>query len=123
MFINVLFVIYLVPCLSRFLCFLLVVSSLVKKVPKHVTVCYPQAQEDCDVPNGVLDKLQSSMSYGVGGCEFNVGESTTYTNYIYPLFSICVSPGGPVVKNPPANAEDTVSNPGLGRSPGGGNHN
>ena len=106
-----------------FWCFLLVVSSLVKKVPKHVTVCYPQAQEDCDVPNGVLDKLQSSMSYSVGGCEFNVGESTTYTNYIYPLFCICVFPGGPVVKNPPANAEDTVSNPGLGRSPGGGNHN
>lgn len=66
--------------------FLLVVSSLFKKVPKHVTVCYPQAQEDCDVPYGVLDKLQSSMSYSVGGCKFNVSESTTYTNYIYPLF-------------------------------------
>ena len=28
-----------------------------------------------------------------------------------------------MVKNPPASAEDTVLNPGLGRSPGGGNHN
>ena len=27
-------------------------------------------------------------------------------------------PGGSVVKNPPANAEDTGSIPGLGRSPG-----
>ena len=30
-------------------------------------------------------------------------------------------PGGSVVRNPSANAEDTGSNPGLGRSPGGGN--
>ena len=29
----------------------------------------------------------------------------------------------PVVKNPPANAGDTSSVPGLGRSPGGGNGN
>ena len=29
-------------------------------------------------------------------------------------------PGGSVVKNPPANTGDTVSIPGLGRSPGGG---
>ena len=27
-------------------------------------------------------------------------------------------PGGPVVKNPPANAGDSVSIPGLRRSPG-----
>ena len=31
--------------------------------------------------------------------------------------------GGTVVKNPPANAEDTDSFPGLGRSPGEGNGN
>ena len=30
-------------------------------------------------------------------------------------------PGGLVVKNPPANAEDVGTIPGLGRSPGGGN--
>ena len=30
-------------------------------------------------------------------------------------------PGGIVVKNLPANEGDTVSSPGLGRSPGGGN--
>ena len=29
--------------------------------------------------------------------------------------------GGPVIKNPPANAGDAGSIPGLGRSPGGGN--
>ena len=32
-------------------------------------------------------------------------------------------PGGPVVKNPPANAGDMDSISGLGRSPGGGNGN
>ena len=32
-------------------------------------------------------------------------------------------PGGSVVKNPPANAGDTGSIPGLGRSPGEGNGN
>ena len=32
-------------------------------------------------------------------------------------------PGGLVVKNPPANAGDTGSIPGLGRSPGEGNGN
>ena len=32
-------------------------------------------------------------------------------------------PGGSVVKNPPANAGDAGSIPGLGRSPGGGNSN
>ena len=31
--------------------------------------------------------------------------------------------GGSVVKNPPANAGDTGSIPGSGRSPGGGNGN
>ena len=31
--------------------------------------------------------------------------------------------GGSVVKNPPINAEDVGSIPGLGRSPGGGNSN
>jgi len=31
------------------------------------------------------------------------------------------SPGGSVVKNPPANARDMGSIPGLGRSPGEGN--
>ena len=32
-------------------------------------------------------------------------------------------PGGSVVKNPPANAGDTISIPGSGRSPGEGNGN
>ena len=32
-------------------------------------------------------------------------------------------PGGSAVKNPPANAGDAGSIPGLGRSPGGGNCN
>ena len=32
-------------------------------------------------------------------------------------------PGGSVVKNPPANAGDASSIPGLGRSPGEGNEN
>ena len=32
-------------------------------------------------------------------------------------------PDGSVVKNPPANAGDTSSIPGSGRSPGGGNSN
>ena len=32
-------------------------------------------------------------------------------------------PGGSVVKNPPANAGDSGSIPGLGRSPAGGNGN
>ena len=32
-------------------------------------------------------------------------------------------PGSSVVKNPPANAGDTGSIPGLGRSPGGGHGN
>ena len=32
-------------------------------------------------------------------------------------------PGGTVVKNPPANAGDSGSIPGSGRSPGGGNGN
>ena len=32
-------------------------------------------------------------------------------------------PGGSVVKNPRANAGDVGLNPGLGRSPGGGNGN
>ena len=32
-------------------------------------------------------------------------------------------PGGSVVKNPPTNAGDTGSIPGLGRSPGEGNGN
>ena len=32
-------------------------------------------------------------------------------------------PGGSMVKNPPANAGDTGSVPGLGRSPGEGNGN
>ena len=43
-----------------------------------------------------------------------------------PFIHIHVFPGGSVVKNPPANAEDTGdvgSIPGLGRSPGVGNGN
>ena len=41
--------------------------------------------------------------------------------YKYYHMSICQGfPGGSVVKNLPANAEDVGSIPGLGRSPGGG---
>ena len=43
----------------------------------------------------------------------------TLAVYIY-IYSF---PGGPVVKKPPANAEDTGSIPGPGRSPEGGNGN
>ena len=38
-------------------------------------------------------------------------------------FSIAGFLGGPLVKSLPASAGDTGSNPGLGRSPGGGNGN
>ena len=41
----------------------------------------------------------------------------------FPLLSPEGFPGGSVVKNPLANAGDTVSIPGLGRSPGEGNGN
>ena len=34
-----------------------------------------------------------------------------------------IGPDGPVVKNPPGNAEDASSIPGLGRPPGEGNGN
>ena len=37
--------------------------------------------------------------------------------YIYIYTHIYGLPSGSVVKNPPANAEDTSSIPGLGRSP------
>ena len=37
------------------------------------------------------------------------------------LLSVYHIPGGSVVKNPPTNAEDTCSIPGLGRPPGEGN--
>ena len=40
-----------------------------------------------------------------------------------PLFSLWGFPGDTVVKNPPANAGDTGSISGLGRSPGGGHGN
>ena len=48
--------------------------------------------------------------------------------YVIYLFNIhlCLYigvPGGSVVKNPPANAGDQGSIPGLGRRPGGGNGN
>ena len=39
------------------------------------------------------------------------------------ILAILGFPGGSVVKNPPANAEDMGSIPGLGRSPGEGNGN
>ena len=40
-----------------------------------------------------------------------------------PMVSISGFPGDSVVKNPPANAEDTGSTPGWGRSPEQGNGN
>ena len=70
----------------------------------------------------------------------NVHRSTVYNSQDMEatqpvLFGICslrqkmgrgekvCSPGGSVVKNPPANAGDTASIPGSGISPGGGNGN
>ena len=44
-------------------------------------------------------------------------------NCIYLFMAVLGFPGGSVVKNPPAKAGDTVSIPGLGRSPGEGNGN
>ena len=44
-------------------------------------------------------------------------------NLEYSLEGLMLKPGGSVVKNPPANADDTGSTPGLGRSPGVGNGN
>ena len=41
---------------------------------------------------------------------------------MFPSLYLCF-PGGSVVKNPPANAEDTGLIPALGRSPGEGNGN
>ena len=41
---------------------------------------------------------------------------------MFPTLYLCF-PGGSVVKNPPANAEDTGLIPALGRSPGEGNGN
>ena len=43
--------------------------------------------------------------------------------FINPVFKYLGFPGGLVVKNPPVNAGDTGSIPGLGRSPGEGNGN
>ena len=42
---------------------------------------------------------------------------------MYVYIHIYRLPSGSVVKNPPANAEDTGLVPGLGRSPGEGNGN
>ena len=42
---------------------------------------------------------------------------------MYVYIHIYGLPSGSVVKNPPANAEDTGLVPGLGRSPGEGNGN
>ena len=44
-------------------------------------------------------------------------------NLEYSLEGLMLKPGGSVVKNPPANTDDTGSTPGLGRSPGVGNGN
>ena len=41
----------------------------------------------------------------------------------YSLISVMGILGGSVVRNPPANAEDAGTIPGLGRSPGKGNAN
>ena len=46
-----------------------------------------------------------------------------YSSFHYKTGFILGFPGGSVVKNPPANAGNTGSNPGLGRSPGEGNGN
>ena len=43
--------------------------------------------------------------------------------YLYSRYGHIGFPRGSVVKNPPINAEDTGSIPGLGRSPGEGNGN
>ena len=56
-----------------------------------------------------------------------LGFSQLPANTILPSF-IChsafrMTQGGTVLKNPPANAADVGSSPGLGRFPGGGNGN
>ena len=43
--------------------------------------------------------------------------------FFFPAKTFRGFPGGSVVKCPPANAGDTISIPGLGTSPGGGNGN
>ena len=48
----------------------------------------------------------------------------SFRNFLYCLLSLTAGfPGGSVVKNPPANAEDTDLIPGSGRFPGEGNGN
>ena len=59
--------------------------------------------------------------FGVfGGCELILGFffSISVKNVIGVLIRIALRdfPGGTVVKNPPANAGDTGSNPGSGKS-------
>ena len=111
MFIKILFVTYLVPCFSCFCACCWWWVHCLKRSSSMLLSGTPKLKKT-DVPCGVLDKLHSGMSYSAGGCEFNANESTTYTNYIYPLVCMCVFSPGAVAKNPPANAEDTGSNPG-----------
>ena len=56
-----------------------------------------------------------------GLAEPSVGSSIYLVNLTFLLDFGGASPGGAVVKNPPANAEDLGSIRGSGRSPGGGN--
>ena len=59
-----------------------------------------------------------------GGTVLITGPPGKSLNFFFFLsFLTCFFPGGSVVKNPPANAEDADSIPGLGRSPRGGNGN
>ena len=51
-----------------------------------------------------------------GGMCLKLGDGSKHKNNIIKGF-----PSGSVIKNLPANAGDTGSIPGLGRSPGGGN--
>ena len=59
---------------------------------------------------------------------FSTSFHLPHSPLLWPIFKPLQSPsrsvpGGSVVKNPPANAGDTSSIPGLGRSPGEGNGN
>ena len=54
---------------------------------------------------------------------FKIHQSIYVSFFFFPAKTFRGFPGGSVVKCPPANAGDTISIPGLGTSPGGGNGN
>ena len=61
--------------------------------------------------------FQSTNSYGKPTMAPSAGIAVTNTDRLNPKeTSIPGLPGGPVVKNPPANAGDSISIPCLGRS-------